>query len=266
MKYFLLIAIAIFSLSFVKCSEEDNDFRNDLMSVIDSSGYDGCFVMRDLSSGKTSFVNYKRCSQKFSPASTFKIPNSLIALESGAVSSIHDTIRYNGIEKPIESWNRDHDLESAYKNSVVWYYQDIANRIGDSTMKYWLDTLKDYGTMNRAGNINSFWLDGSLEISALEQVNFLEKLYKGTLPFKKSTMDTVKKIMLFEDNPKYKIFAKTGYSDKSKIGWFVGWVEKGEKAYIFATNISESDTLNTKFLGSRITITKKMLNALRVMN
>lgn len=265
MKNLILLSFIIISISLVNCSEENNDYRSDLVPIFDSSGYEGCFVMRDIATGKTSFVNQKRCLQQFSPASTYKIPHSLIAIETGAVSSIHDTIRYNGIEKPVESWNRDHDLESAYINSVVWYYQDIANRIGDSTMKFWLDTLKDYGTMIRAGRINDFWLDGSLVISAAEQVNFLEKLYKNALPFKQSTMDTVKKIMLYEDNPEYKIYAKTGYSDKSKIGWFVGWVEKGDNAYIFATNISHTDTLSTKFLGSRIAITKKMLNVLRVI-
>lgn len=256
----------IFIFILLSCSDNNEEYRTDLKQVIDSTGYEGCFVLLNVKTGKKIFVNHQRCLKQFSPASTFKIPNSLIALQTRAVSSIHDTIRYNGIEKPIEEWNRDHDLQSAFKYSVVWYYQDIANRIGDSTMKFWLDTLKDYGTMTRAGRIDNFWLDGSLVISALEQAVFLEKLYKGTLPFSKTTMDTVKQLMLIEDNPNYKLRGKTGAALQSKTGWFVGWVEKGEDAFIFATNISTKDSLDRQFLGTRVSLTKKLLNKLRVIN
>jgi len=266
MKYLKLILFVMLISLLIGCDDSKQEFRKDLVGVIDSTGYEGCFVMLSTKSGITTYVNHARCVQQFSPASTFKIPNSLIALETRKVSSIHDTIRYNGIEKPIESWNRDHDLQSAFKNSVVWYYQDIAVRIGDTLMKVWLEKMEDYGTMVRAGRIDNFWLDGSLVISAEQQVKFLEKLYKNTLPFSKANMDTVKQFMLFEDTPNYKLYGKTGASDKSKLGWFVGWVEKNDEAFIFATNISTSDTLNISFLGSRVTLTKKLLNKLRVIN
>lgn len=263
-KYYFLITLTIL-ISLIRCSEDKYEYRSDLKSVFDSAGYQGCFVMLNTANGKMTYVDYERCKVQFTPASTFKIPHSLIALQTNAVSSIHDTIRYNGIEKPIESWNRDHDLQSAFKNSVVWYYQDIANRIGDTTMKFWLDTLKDYGTMIRAGRVNDFWLDGSLVISAIEQVAFLEKLYKNELPFKKQVMDNVKQFMLYEDKPDYKIYAKTGFSDRAGLGWFVGWLEKDKNAYIFATNISTTDTLNNSFLGNRILLTKEIFNKLRIL-
>jgi beta-lactamase class D len=133
-------------------------------------------------------------------------------------------------------------------------------------MKFWLDTLKDYGTMIRPGKIDNFWLDGSLVISANQQVKFLEKLYNKTLPFSSKTMDTVKSIMLYEENPNYKIYAKTGLSDTDNIGWFVGWVEKDDYAVVFATNISSKDSIDRKFIGTRISLTKKMLNKLQVIN
>jgi beta-lactamase class D len=259
----LFIFINLFVI--LSCSEDKVSYRNDLKSVIDSTGYDGCFVMLDIKSGKKTYVNQPRCMMQYSPASTFKIPNSLIALQCRAVSSVHDTIKYNGIPKSIDAWNQDHDLISAFKYSVVWYYQDIANRIGQKNMKFWLDTLKDYGTMFRAGEIDKFWLDGSLVISADQQVNFLEKLYKSKLPFYKENMDTVKQMMLYETNPKYKIFAKTGTSDVGNIGWLVGWVEKSDNSFIFATNISTKDTLDNNFLSTRVLLTKKLLNILRVI-
>ncbi|MBX3044234.1 MAG: class D beta-lactamase [Candidatus Kapabacteria bacterium] len=258
--------VILFLVLILGCNQSKNEYRQDLMEIIDSTGYDGCFIVRSANTGKTIYVNQARVKFQFSPASTFKIPNSLIALQTRSVSSIHDTIRYNGIEKPVESWNRDHDLESAFKNSVVWYYQDIAIRIGDTLMKKWLDTITDYGTMVRAGMIDNFWLDGSLVISAEQQVNFLEKLYKSELPFSKEVMDTVKRMMLFEEGNGYKIYGKTGLSDRQKVGWFVGWIEKDKDTHIFATNISYQDTLNINFQGTRVNLTKKMLNKLRILN
>ncbi|MDX9790327.1 MAG: class D beta-lactamase [Candidatus Kapabacteria bacterium] len=266
MKNFKLIFAIISLLVIMSCSDDPTSIRNDLISVIDSTGYSGCFVMYNLNKDQTTFINLNRARRQFSPASTFKIPNSLIAIETQAVSSVNDTIRYNGIEKPIADWNRDHDLLSAFKYSVVWYYQDIANRIGDSTMKFWLDTLVDYGTMIRPGVINQFWLDGSLVISAEQQVRFLTKLYNDELPFKKSTMDTVKHMMRYEGNPEYTLYGKTGLGQKQNIGWFVGWIEKSNNTYIFATNIETKDSLDSKFMDTRISLTKKLLNKLQVIN
>lgn len=267
MKYRVII-ILIFSLIIFKlssCSDDKEIIRSDLKSEFDSLGYDGCFILLNTKTGQRTYINHKRTKEQFSPASTFKIPHTLIALQTGVVGSIHDTIRYNGIPKSIESWNRDHDLESAFKYSVVWYYQDIANRIGNAKMKFWLDTLKDYGTMLRAGQIDKFWLDGSLVISANQQVDFLNNLVSYKLPFSRSNIEKLKQIMLFEDKPDYKIYAKTGLSDVDNVGWFVGWVEKSDNTYIFVTNITTKDTLNNKFVSSRVLITKKLLNKLRVI-
>ncbi len=265
MKSILKIIALYFLVSLFSCSDDKISYRNDLKSEIDSTGFDGCFVMYDISKNKKTYVNYERCLKRYSPASTFKIPHSLIALQTSAVSSVRDTIKFNGIPKSIESWNQDHDLESAFKNSVVWYFQDIANRIGNEKMKIWLDTLTNYGTMIKAGELDKFWLDGSLVISSNEQVDFLEKLFTYKLPFNKENIDIVKQFMLWETNPNYKIYAKTGLSDVDKTGWMVGWVEKANETYIFATNITYKDTLNNNFLSTRVLLTKKLLNKLRVI-
>ncbi|GAB1371509.1 class D beta-lactamase [Candidatus Kapaibacterium sp.] len=262
MKTYLILISLVFIVS---CAEDKVAYRKDLNSVFDSVGYEGGFVLLDIKSSKKTYVNQKYCSQKYSPASTFKIPHSLIALETKAVSTIHDTIRYNGIPKDIPEWNQDHDLASAFKNSVVWYYQDMANRIGDSAMKFWLDTLKDYGTMLRPGDLDKFWLDGSLVISLDEQVNFLEKLAENKLPFRKGVLDTAKTIMIFEKKPTYTIYAKTGLSNTSNVGWFVGWVEKKDNKFVFATNIKSKDSLSSKFMADRVLITKELLKRLRVI-
>lgn len=260
MKYLLTIILLTLLCS---CSGKD-EYRTDLIGILDSAGYNGCFIMYDLKTEKTVFVNRERCMQRFSPASTFKIPNSLIALETYAVQSDKDTIRYNGIEKPIAEWNRDHDLSSAFKYSVVWYYKDIANRIGDSTMKIWLDTLTDYGTMVRAGKIDEFWLDGSLKINALEQVKFLSKLYSNELPFSARTVGIVKDMMLFNQIDDLTLRGKTGASIADNVGWFVGWVETKDNARVFALNISVRDSMDNKFMRDRVELSYKFLRELNV--
>lgn len=256
---YLVIIMAICS-----CSSKE-EYRNDLIHIFDTAAYSGCFMVYDIKTDMTTYVNRERCFERFSPASTFKIPNSLIALETKAVQSDKDTIRYNGIEKPIPDWNRDHDLASAFKYSVVWYYKDIANRIGDSTMKIWLDTLTDYGTMVRASKIDEFWLDGSLKISANEQVKFLTKLYKNELPFSPRTVGIVKDMMMYNQDGNYTIRGKTGASIADNVGWFVGWVETKDNAKIFALNISVRDSLDSQFMRDRIELTYKFLRELNIL-
>jgi len=104
----------------------------------------------------------------YSPASTFKICNTLIGLETGIIPNEDYTLKWDGIKRnPV--WDKDHNLKSAFKNSVVWYYQDIARKIGGSKMKDWLEKL-NYGNCDTTGGIDKFWLEGNLRISPLTQV------------------------------------------------------------------------------------------------
>ncbi len=260
-----IILIVILTVILYSCSS-DEVYRNDLNQIFDSAGYSGCFVVYNNANGKTTFVNRERCNQRFSPASTFKIVNALISLETGVVATDNDTIKYNGIEKSVPEWNQGHDLRSAFKHSVVWYYQDIANRIGQERMKQWLDSLYDYGTMVRAGAIDKFWLDGSLKISALEQVRFLTKLYNSELPFSQRTTGIVKDMMIYNKDTDYVISGKTGASTTDRIGWFVGWIEVKNNAHIFALNIIPKDSLDADFMKSRVSLTYRFLRELRIIN
>lgn len=263
MKKIIILSLAIIYLS--SCSQNEYEYDT-YKKLFDSAGYAGCFVLYDVDEDIRYYVNKKRAQKRYSPASTFKIVNSLIALETKAVDSEHDTIKYNGIEKPIESWNRDHDLASAFRYSVVWYYQDIARRIGERQMEIYLDSLKDYGDMERAGGIDTFWLDGSLKISADEQVDFLTKLKQNKFAFfSETTVEIVKDIMIAEQSNDYTLRAKTGASLADSVGWYVGWVEKADKPYIFALNISPKDSIDNEFLKQRISLTKKLLGKFEVI-
>ena len=54
------------------------------------------------------------------PASTFKIPNSVIALETGVVGDPDkDVFQWDGVTRSIEAWNRDHTLRSAIAASAA---------------------------------------------------------------------------------------------------------------------------------------------------
>lgn len=233
-------------------------------SIFKSSGYDGAFIMSDLKKDTTFYHNKKRCSQRFLPASTFKIPNSIIGLETGVIEDENYVIKWDGVKRYYDVWNKDHDLKTALKNSTVWYYQELARRVGEKRMKQYIDSFK-YGNMDMSGGLDKFWLSGNIRISAVEQIAFLKKLYKNELPVSRRSMDIVKKIMLVNETDEYKIRAKTGGSDIYHIGWFVGWIEKGDDVFFFATNIDSNGKFDKNFMAARKQITYDALQALGVI-
>ncbi|WP_216700803.1 class D beta-lactamase [Priestia filamentosa] len=194
----------------------------------------GTFVLRDMKTGKTLFYNKERAQTRFAPQSTFKIPNSLIGLQVGAVRDEYDIKYWDGEKREIEEWNRDHTLGSALRYSVVWYYQEMARDIGNDRMKEWIEKIS-YGNKDISGGIDQFWLSSSLKISPLEQVDFIEELYKEELPFDLDVMRTVKRMMVQKEGRTYTIHAKTGQG--SEQGWYVGYVEREGHDYAFAVNL-----------------------------
>jgi beta-lactamase class D len=143
-----------------------------------------------------------RC--EFLPASTFKLPNSLIALECGAVADENETIKWDGVHRYYDFWDRDYNLKDALANSTVWFYQEMARRIGAERMQHWLDKI-NYGNKNIGGGIDQFWLRGDLRITSYGQIDFLRRLYEDSLPFSKHSMEIVKRIMLKDSTRKLSI-------------------------------------------------------------
>jgi len=234
----------------------------------------GSFVLLDLKSGDYKIYNDSISKTRYSPCSTFKIANSLIGLESGVAMDENYIIKYDSIKNPSEPWMlekepfkywmQDHTLKTAIKNSVVWYYQEMARRIGKENMTKHLNQM-DYGNNDISSGIDNFWLCGSLKVSAREQVDFLNKLYKKQLPgFSSKNVEIVKSIMLYESNRKYKLYGKTGGGDcweNKVVGWFVGFVETDAAKYAFAMNILV-DNFNDLADNKRILITKKIIREL----
>lgn len=180
----------------------------------------------------------KRAGTGFIPASTFKIPHALFALDAGLVRDEFQVFAWDSTEREIRSWNRDHDLRSSMRHSVVWVYQNFARALGESRERELLQRI-GYGNADPSGGIDRFWLDGALRISALQQIDFLRGLHRNELPFDAAHQRLVKDVILVEAGPDWILRAKTGWGARMdpQIGWWVGWVERPDGAVFFALNI-----------------------------
>ena len=233
--------LIIILLGFQTCKPKQvNDEWNQIFKKHETQG---TFVLKKKSKNNLLVHNLLRSETDFVPASTFKILNSLIALQTSAISHVNDTIKWDGITRSFKSWNRDHSMKSAFSVSCVWFYQELARRIGETAMQEWLNK-SNYGNKKIEKAIDRFWLDGNLEISAKEQVSFLENLIDNNLPFKTGIQESVKKIMITDSSDAYTIHSKTGWSNK--IGWNVGYIETDKDIWIFAMNIDMDDIKDAK--------------------
>jgi beta-lactamase class D len=209
------------------------------------TGYEGCFALLDVDSGKWIRYNEKRCAQQFSPCSTYKIPNSLIALETGVVTNVDDMTKWDGVIHPIKTWNHDQSMRSAFKDSVVWYYQNLTKLIGKERETDFVHKMH-YGNENTTGDITRFWIDDSLKISADQQCEFMRDLVTDKLPFSRENVNKVTEIMKVSSDATHSFGGKTGsgsdpVTKKRNLNWFVGFATNGTHRYVFATNISGKD-------------------------
>ena len=240
-----MILLAIFSI---------NLFANDLEieKIFKNKEVEGTMVIESLNTKKIYIYNDKRAKNLYSPASTFKIPNTLIALNEGIVTK-DSVIVWDKKIREYESWNKDQTLLTAFKSSCVWCYQEFASKIGVEKYEKYLKSL-DYGNKNIGNEITRFWLDESLKITTFEQIKFLKRFYTNDLPFKIEDMNTLKQIMIDEKNENYIIRAKTGW--EWKYGWYVGYLETKNDVWFFAMNI---DTKSKDDLPKRKAITLETL-------
>jgi beta-lactamase class D len=196
---------------------------------------EGAFVLLDTATDTWTIVHRGLAETPFIPCSTFKIPNTLIGLETGVITGERFALRWDGRRHEREAWNRDHDLASAMANSVVWFYQEVARRIGARRMAAWIARL-GYGN-RKSGVIDRFWLDGPLRISAVQQVEFLRGLHGGQLPVRRAHADLALRLIELERGPGWLLRGKTGgCRDRDRsVGWLVGSTERGGRRWIYAT-------------------------------
>ena len=254
-KLFLLVQFMLTFNLFAVDLELENIFKN--------KNIEGTIVIESLNTKKVYVYNDKRANMPLSPASTFKIPNTLIALNEGIVST-NSIIFWDKTDKGMEPWNKNQTLESAFKVSCVWCYKEFASKIGLEKYKNYLEKL-DYGDKIVGNDVSDFWLDGSLKITVFEQIKFLKKLYKNDLPFKIEDINTLKQIMIEEKNENFILSAKSGWSTRFEFesGWYIGFVETKDDVWFFATNLV---TQGKKDLPLRKEITIESLKIKGIIN
>lgn len=241
--FFIAIAATLLLQSCAKTRIHDHP---ELEQVFKENGIqDACFMLRDHTHESIHYYNKDRCLRRFSPASTFKIFNSLAGLETAIAPDDQYIIKWDSVERWNKEWNRDMNMRDAFRVSNVGYYQELARRIGRQYMQFYLDTVQ-YGNMRIGPQIDEFWLNDTLQISADEQVGFIKKLYFDELPFSERSQRIVRSMMLWEDTPDYKLYYKTGTSvlHDSMTCWIVGFIEKIEHVKEHKNSMNKSDERN----------------------
>lgn len=263
-KIFLIINIFFIFIPQLKATEF---FENDeIKYIFKNQNINGTLVIYDLK--KDVFIGYnkKRAEQQFYPASTFKIFNSLIGLETESVRDVEEVFyKYDGKKVFLESWAKDSNLKYAIKVSQVPAYKELAKKIGLKSMKENIEKL-NYGNKNIGTKVDSFWLHGPLKISAFEQINLLTLLAQKKLPYNIKHQEEIADITILEKGKDYVLHGKTGWATNNieiPVGWFVGWLETSDNIFIFATNI---DNPTAELLSKREEIVKESFKKLNILN
>ena len=246
--------------AFAHVAPQRSEIRSELAKRFTDDGTAGTFVGYKVEDYLVIASDTTRSGEAKLPASTFKIPNSLIALETGVVEDPDkDIFKWDGVTRPIEAWNKDHTLRSAIAVSAVPVYQEIARRIGPERMQKYLD-LFEYGNRDIGGGIDQFWLTGKLRIDPVQQIDFIDRLRRGTLPAAKRSQDLVRDIIPVTKVGDATIHAKSGLLGAERgersLGWMVGWVERGDHPTVFALNM---DCPEPRHVADRMTLTQACL-------
>ncbi|KAF2338220.1 penicillin-binding transpeptidase domain-containing protein [Flavobacterium tistrianum] len=276
-----LVLIGIILISCISNTKKTNDVlldkkdsvvvRQDFKKYFDSCGVKGSIVIYDNVNHKWILSDTIDANFQTLPASTFKIANLLIALETKTISSENDIVKWVGKTDTVKYGYRPeiyHDMtvKEAFEVSAGWVFVELAKKIGKKNYEKYLK-LCHYGNVNLSQKDTDFWNFGDFAISPINQVEFVKKLYEEKLPFSKRNMQIVKNVMLSEKGSDYKIYSKTGWTREKgfNIGWWVGYVEKENGTYFFATRLLQNRNNNRADFGNcRKDITKEVFKELQI--
>lgn len=213
------------------------------ISYIDLSAYfgeyEGSFVLYDLENDAWSIHDMEHATLRVAPNSTYKIFDALFGLEEGVITPDDSFIAWNGESYPFEAWNADQTLQSAMNASVNWYFQSVDEQLGAASVYGYIQKI-GYGNENMSGNFSTYWMESSLEISPIEQVELLTKLYNNSFDFSSENINAVKDSIRLSSSDAGTLYGKTGtgrVNGQDVNGWFVGFVETKVNTYFLATNI-----------------------------
>lgn len=276
---FVYVLFAIVIQLFVSCTDDKHLTHaeskahkitvGEFQSILDSAKIMGSVLIYDLKTNTYYSNDFERVNTVFLPASTFKIPHTIIALETGVIESDSTLFEWKGEQRAYELWEQDLTLKDAFRFSCVPCYQETARKIGAKCMAAYLKKL-DYGNMKfDSATIDLFWLEGKSGISQMEQIDFLKRFFLSELPVSKRTERMVKRMMVMEQNTDYKLSGKTGWSVSSGCnnGWFVGYLETRRACFFFASNVEPTDAFDmNKFPMIRQKVTMEAFRVLEIID
>ncbi|MCG9792940.1 class D beta-lactamase [Flavobacterium algicola] len=242
--------------------------KSEFGNVLDSLKVTGAILIYDVGNKKYYSNDFAWTKTGIIPASTFKIPNSIIALETGIIKSDSTVFKWDGEKRRFKKWEEDLTFKEAFQVSCVPCYQEIARKIGVKRMKSYLKKLNYNGMVVDTLTIDDFWLQGKSKFSQMQQIDFLERLYYSKLPISKRTENIMKDIMQIEKTENYVLSGKSGWGMRGEInnGWLVGYLETNNSVYFFATNIEKQNTTMDEFPAIRLSATKEAFIKLKIIN
>lgn len=261
----LIIALCFMPAAYAESPVDHPVNTSRLDDIFNRRGVNGTIVIYDVQKNGYWLHNAGSAAERFYPASTFKIFNSLIGLSEGVVKDADEVFyRYSGEPVYLESWKADASLRSAIKISQLPAYKELARKTGLERMQQNITRLS-YGNGTIGDKIDSFWLQGPLKISALEQVQLLTKLAQHKLPYPPAAQQQVCDITVLKQTDACTLHGKTGWAAdniKTPVGWFVGWAETKDNLYVFAMNMDLTDAAE---LPLRESITLECLQTLKLL-
>lgn len=251
---FMLLAGVVVSqipiVSAVPYGDDRINFENKRTVYEDLSalfnGHDGSFVLYDLQKAQYHIYNKDKSTLRVSPNSTYKVYSALFALESGVITRQQTSMKWNGKTYPYKTWNQNQDLFTAMENSVTWYFQMLDKKIQMENIQAYLEKI-NYGNQNVSGGIEDYWLESSLKISPIEQVQTLKDFYTNQFGFDEKNVQLIKDAIKLETKDNATLYGKTAtgtVNGKNVNGWFMGYVETKNNTYFFATNIENNHHAN----------------------
>jgi len=270
-KIFLLLNLIVFAGFNASCQNKKQKSKEILQPefsvILDSLKVKGSILIYDVNN-KTYYSNdFLWAKTAIIPASTFKIPNSIIALETGIVKSDSTIFKWNGEKRSFKKWEEDLTFKKAFQVSCVPCYQEIARKVGLKRMKTYLKKLNYQGMVFDTLTIDNFWLQGKSKISQMQQIDFLERFYFSKLPISKRTENIMKDIMQIEKTENYLLSGKSGWGMRNDLnnGWLVGYLVTNNSVYFFATNVEKQETNMDEFPAIRLNSTKEAFKKLKLI-